>query len=110
MSNYLKPKNSLPDLNSPLSLRLLSQAIILANSEVTKATKDSNNVTMVTVLLHTPALLQQLPPIFPYTYDILEYSKFFQTPPCFTIPITSQLKVPLTVIVLRQFFGSYIYL
>ena len=40
--SYLKPKNGFPDSKGPLSLRLLSQAIALANSEVVKATKDSN--------------------------------------------------------------------
>ena len=39
--NYLNPKNGLPDLNGPLSLRLSSQAIVLANSKV-EATRDSN--------------------------------------------------------------------
>ena len=48
-------------------------------------------VTIVTcgVLSHTPALLQELPPIFTYTHGILEYSKFFRTPPCFTILISA---------------------
>ena len=40
---------------------------------------------------------------------ILEYSQF-QTPPCFTILISSQLKVPLTIIVLRQFVIPYVHL
>ena len=35
---YLKPKDGLPNPNGPLSLSILSQAITLANSEVTKTT------------------------------------------------------------------------
>ena len=40
--SYLKPKNGFPDPKGPLSLCLPSQVIALANSEVAKATKDSN--------------------------------------------------------------------
>ena len=39
--NYLKSKNGLPDINSPLSSCLPSQAIALANSKVAKATNDN---------------------------------------------------------------------
>ena len=54
------------------------------------------------VLSHTQNLLQQLSPIFP-SLHIFRYSKFTWTPLCFTISISSHLKV-------QQFFILYVYL
>ena len=50
----LKPKKCLPNRNGSLSLHLRSQAIILTNSEVAKATKDSSkNVAKTRSLIET---------------------------------------------------------
>ena len=65
----------------PFISRLPLQAIALTNSEVQRLPKTAKNVAN--------------------TRSITEYSKLFQTPPCFTISISSQLKVHLTIIVLR---------
>ena len=78
--NYLKFKNGLPYPISPLFLRLTSQAIALANSEVTKATNDSSKKTWP---IQEVSLKHRL-----------NTSKLFWTPPCFTISTWSQLKVP----------------
>ena len=77
--NYLKPKSGLPDPIGPSSPCLLSQVIALANSEVAKATNNSNNKRGQ------------------YIHDVslkhwLDLSKLFRTPPCFTVSISSQLR------------------
>ena len=90
--------NGLPDPKGPLSLTLPSQAIALANNEVTKANQDNgkkhgqykkilhNDRESCGVLLYTPGLHQQLPPIFLCRHGIHEY-KLCQILPCFTIAL-----------------------
>lgn len=94
--NYLKFENGPPDPISPLFLCLPSQAIALANSEVTKATNDSNKKTWP---IQEVSLKHRL-----------NTSKLFWTPPCFTISTWSQLKVPSHYYSTLAFFILYVHL
>ena len=119
--SILNPKMVFPIPNGPLSLRLPSQVIALANSEVAKATKDKQQETWPIQLSWQISNENSLS-FHNYCVTIVGFScthqlfsnsclsyflihmvslKFFQTPSCFTIPISSQLKVPLTITVLR---------
>ena len=82
------------DLVTLSPLHLPSQVITLANEVPKTATR---MLPIREVSLKHPLKL------------ILEYSQF-QTPPCFTILISSQLKIPLTIIVLWQFVIPHVHL